>query len=312
MNDLFMLSNVQVGIWWARRSVMECGWRRPRSAPRPFTNVWYIESGEMGVSFPHGALTRFRPRTLAFIPPDVRPTTWNDGPGPLSYLSLGCSLSAGGIDLMEGTEPTVVECLLPDPLVELWLRIGERIASMPADAPLSARLRVSGWVRELLAGLLEVAGLNPLARLSAIDPRVRDAVRWMEMNLTKSPTIEEAAAYARVSPSHLGALFRSSLGVSWRRHLMRMRVQRAKQLLVGSEKTIAEIATEVGYSNAHHFSRAFTRWERVPPNKYRESILRQLESWRPAAAGEAGGRHPGGTSAGLGTGKEWTRDGCRV
>jgi Helix-turn-helix domain/AraC-like ligand binding domain len=63
--------------------------------------------------------------------------------------------------------------------------------------------------------------------------------------------------------------FRKTFGVSPRRLLIRLRMERAKQLLRASNLSIKEIAQELGYSRQHEFARAFRNYFGVSPSQSR-------------------------------------------
>lgn len=58
-------------------------------------------------------------------------------------------------------------------------------------------------------------------------------------------------------------------GISFRELLERVRMNRACELLRGSNATVATISKELGYSATSHFSRAFSRVFEVPPSHFR-------------------------------------------
>ena len=63
--------------------------------------------------------------------------------------------------------------------------------------------------------------------------------------------------------------FQKFFGVSPRRLLVRLRMDRAKELLRTSNLSIKEIAQELGYSEQNAFTRAFSRFFRTSPNEWK-------------------------------------------
>ncbi|WP_353070958.1 helix-turn-helix transcriptional regulator [Tunturiibacter gelidiferens] len=61
---------------------------------------------------------------------------------------------------------------------------------------------------------------------------------------------------------------RANMGVTPHRYLMDQRLQQAKALLRLDSRTIAEVATEIGFVNAGHFARAFKRHLGVSPTEW--------------------------------------------
>ncbi|MCM1165302.1 MAG: AraC family transcriptional regulator [Lachnospiraceae bacterium] len=77
----------------------------------------------------------------------------------------------------------------------------------------------------------------------------------------------------QVTPQYLCRLFRKRLGMRPLEYITQRRIQQAKVYLREGEKTIKEIALEVGYADAGYFSAVFKRSEGVSPRRY---IRREL------------------------------------
>ena len=59
------------------------------------------------------------------------------------------------------------------------------------------------------------------------------------------------------------------MSLSFNHYLIRYRIQKAKHLLAAGDKTITEIALEVGFSDNNYFSRVFREEVGVSPLAYR-------------------------------------------
>nr|WP_058998923.1 helix-turn-helix transcriptional regulator [Leptolyngbya sp. NIES-2104] len=68
-----------------------------------------------------------------------------------------------------------------------------------------------------------------------------------------------------MSPHHFSRLFKQSTGLSPHQYVIRCRVERAKQLLLKGEMTIAEVAATVGFYDQSHFAHYFRRLMGVTP-----------------------------------------------
>lgn len=77
------------------------------------------------------------------------------------------------------------------------------------------------------------------------------------------------ARYVGVSEGYLSRSFNQETGLSLIHYLTRYRIQQAKQLLVTTDKTITEIAMEVGFSDSNYFSRVFRQEAGISPLTYR-------------------------------------------
>ncbi|QGN33122.1 AraC family transcriptional regulator [Microlunatus sp. Gsoil 973] len=130
---------------------------------------------------------------------------------------------------------------------------------------------------ETWASLIAAAGLgwNLLARLAAERQRsgntepLRLVQDHLRQHLTAPVRIPELAELAGFSPSHFSARFRAFTGYSVIEYVKRLRMARARQLLITSDRTIAEIATAVGYRDAFYFSRVFRAVNQTSPSAFR-------------------------------------------
>jgi AraC family transcriptional regulator len=91
----------------------------------------------------------------------------------------------------------------------------------------------------------------------------------IEARLTDPLTLERLSAEAGLNPTHFSRAFKQSLGESPHRHLVRRRLERARELLVGTRLSILEVALEVGYGSPSHFATAFRKATGLSPRQYR-------------------------------------------
>ncbi|MGY4664181.1 AraC-like DNA-binding protein [Pseudomonas chlororaphis] len=80
--------------------------------------------------------------------------------------------------------------------------------------------------------------------------------------------ISEVAEQCNLSRSHFSRAFKKITGHSPQGWLMRMKIEKAKSLLV-TAMAITEIAYECGFGDHSHFTRTFTRLEGVTPRAWR-------------------------------------------
>jgi AraC family transcriptional regulator len=102
--------------------------------------------------------------------------------------------------------------------------------------------------------------------------RLRAVVEFIEEHLDASPTLEQIAAVARLSPYHFARQFRTATGLPPHEYVIGRRVERAKQSLQGGgDLSLAEVAARAGFSDQSQFSRHFKRLVGVTPGQFRRS-----------------------------------------
>lgn len=84
-------------------------------------------------------------------------------------------------------------------------------------------------------------------------------------------TVDDMATLANMSVSRFFYLYKEIFGISPKKDLSNLRLQRAKILLSGSDKNIEEIAELSGYANQYTFIRKFKKDTGITPGRYRKS-----------------------------------------
>lgn len=100
--------------------------------------------------------------------------------------------------------------------------------------------------------------------------QVKLAVRFIHDNLSHPLSLAEIAAHTHVSPRQLTRLFALFVGTSPANYIEVARLDRAEALLLKSSLSLKEIAREVGYEDAAHFSRVFSKRNGNPPGDFRK------------------------------------------
>lgn len=97
------------------------------------------------------------------------------------------------------------------------------------------------------------------------DSTLQVVLAYIEAHLAGALTLAEVAGLARISQYHFARLFRQSLGCSLHQHITERRLERARQLLVAGQHSIAEVAALTGFVDQSHLHRHFKRRYRVTP-----------------------------------------------
>ncbi len=84
--------------------------------------------------------------------------------------------------------------------------------------------------------------------------------------------VADLARVAACSPTYLRRLFRKGLGMSPSRHLLERRLQRAAELLRGTDHTVQQVAERCGFESLSHFHRHFKARYGCTPLAFRARI----------------------------------------
>jgi len=99
---------------------------------------------------------------------------------------------------------------------------------------------------------------------------VREAQKYIQTNFAQPISLNDVSQRAGFNPTYFSLLFKKEVGMNFIDYLTDVRVREAKRLLSNPQKTIADIAEEVGYIDIKHFSKVFTRLSGLHPSKYRK------------------------------------------
>lgn len=120
--------------------------------------------------------------------------------------------------------------------------------------------------REQLAEAVNRAIGFKLTKNKVID----EVLLYIHSNFSKEITVSDLAEQNYMNSSNFSRLFKNSVGISIIDYLRKIRINKAKDLLDSSYKSISEIALEVGYKSENLFYKDFKRIENITPSKYRE------------------------------------------
>jgi AraC-like DNA-binding protein len=140
----------------------------------------------------------------------------------------------------------------------------EKLTHHFSNRPLSSTLALHGWALGLLSEL------PPSQDQSE---RRLDAVRsWIEKHALRNPSLAEMARQAALSPSQFTRLAQREWRESPHALVLRLRIQGARDLLAGSDLTVAAVANRTGFADAPSLTKAFRRHVGQPPDAWRRAV----------------------------------------
>jgi len=92
----------------------------------------------------------------------------------------------------------------------------------------------------------------------------------MEQHVGRSLSLDELAHKLDLSTRQLERLFKAETGKAPQAYAKQVRLRTAAWLLTSSDKTVADIASSCGFSDASHLGREFRKQFGMPPIMYRD------------------------------------------
>lgn len=97
-------------------------------------------------------------------------------------------------------------------------------------------------------------------------------VQYLDEHLEEDIGHEAIAAKYRLHPGYLSRLFKQEMGETLSEYLLRIKIEKAAQLLKEDRYKIGEIATMVGYSTSSYFSVMFKKFTGCTPREYCQRV----------------------------------------
>ena len=102
---------------------------------------------------------------------------------------------------------------------------------------------------------------------------VRKAIALIREYYKDGITLDEISRRLRVTPEYLGTLFHREVGTSFSTYIRNVRMDKARELLCGTQLKLYEIAEKTGYSDPKYFSKVFREVTGLTPAEYRKNAL---------------------------------------
>ncbi len=96
-------------------------------------------------------------------------------------------------------------------------------------------------------------------------------LEYVNANFNRDIKLSDVARSNFVSERYVAQLFSRHYNMSFLQYLTKLRMERAKKLLLTTQKTISEISREVGYSNGSYFNKVFKKYYNQTPNTIRKN-----------------------------------------
>jgi AraC-like DNA-binding protein len=106
----------------------------------------------------------------------------------------------------------------------------------------------------------------------AADPelaRLVPTLRFMQQEFHRSPTLDEIAEKAHLSPFHFHRRFTELLGLTPKHFLLACQIQQAKRMLMERKHALSDIASECGFAHQSHFTSRFKQATGLTPTRWR-------------------------------------------
>ncbi len=113
--------------------------------------------------------------------------------------------------------------------------------------------------------LCELRGNQSIGMMGEIE-------NYMKKHYAENITLKDLGKRFYVNSAYLGQIFKKQFGESFKDYLNGLRIQKAEELLIYSDKKIYEIASEIGYKDIDYFINKFIAAKGCTPAKFRKQM----------------------------------------
>ncbi len=127
------------------------------------------------------------------------------------------------------------------------------------------------FVCERIRGVHDRQRIPLKQRFGSSQPKLTEAVELMEANIEEPMSLDELSSHVGISRRQLERLFQKHLNCVPTRYYLDLRLRRARELLLRSNKSIVDIAFSCGFVSAPHFSKCYRDFFHISPREERRN-----------------------------------------
>ncbi len=143
----------------------------------------------------------------------------------------------------------------------------------PFGADQMIKLKLEAFLIELIR--LRRAGVQA-SKSGNTGTKMQEVHRYIEENFREKIRLDELCFLYGTNKTTLCAAFKAEYGATVLEYINGLKIKEAKRLLREGNYNLTQIATMVGFSSLHYFSRAFKQHENRSPTEYARSIKSKL------------------------------------
>lgn len=103
-----------------------------------------------------------------------------------------------------------------------------------------------------------------------------DIIDYIQLNITNNIKISEIADHFGYNEKYLSHLFAEITGVPLKQFILGRKMDAANFMLTDTNKPVADISRELGFSDSHNFSRSYKNFTGLTPSEYRNAFAGRM------------------------------------
>ncbi len=187
------------------------------------------------------------------------------------YTKSICSdMNLSSVDVVFGTTLISIPESRREYILNLLERIEEEFCENYSEKYTDAMIK--SYLTELFVFILRYNNrkITDTVPESIPEKEIQLAARYIYENFDKKLTLSSVASFVHMSESYFSKKFKAVTGLNFSEYLISTRIKAADEMLLGTDKSISEIAETCGFSDPNYFGDVFKKHKGVSPRKYKK------------------------------------------
>lgn len=134
-------------------------------------------------------------------------------------------------------------------------------------------IAASMLIKRLLLTLLRGDRLGKLQAHEFVDAQLmKPILQYVDLHLANKISMEKVSQMAGMSYFYFSKYFKKAMGASFTDYINRKRIAKAERLLITTQHSVTDIASQVGIENMAHFYEMFKRFNHCTPKQYIQKL----------------------------------------
>jgi AraC-like DNA-binding protein len=144
--------------------------------------------------------------------------------------------------------------------------LGVNFSSFAELARIDSEEELCAWLVAMLERIMDAIKAHHHYPIGVL---LGAAMNYMQEHLHEDLSRDQVAEIASLSPSHFSRVVKQAFGHSFTELLARMRIDKAREMLTLTEKSLIQICMECGFSDQSYFTKVFQKHTGRTPGEYR-------------------------------------------